>query len=104
MACLKLDAEGRTAMLDDALQIPSTLISTGFEAWRRGCKDISLDKLSMPATVIATDDPFLPAPFLEQAVVARLPRARLDYVPGAGHYPQMELPERIASRLRHAFR
>ena len=103
MACLKLDAEGRALMLDDALRIPPTLISTGFEAWRRGCKDISLDDLAMPTTVIATDDPFLPATFLEQAVVARLPRARLEYLSGAGHYPQMELPASTAARLRHAF-
>lgn len=103
MACLKLPAEKREAMLDDAMRIAPAVISTGFEAWRRGRPETMLEPVSMPTTVIATDDPFLPPAFLEQAVVAQLPNAQLVHLPGPGHYPQVESPRETTELLRSLF-
>jgi len=103
MACLRLPADARSGLLEDALKISPALISAGFDAWRLGCNDAALDAAAMPVTVFATDDPFLSPAFLEQEVVARLSDARLEYLPGAGHYPQLEMPADIAARLRNVF-
>jgi len=48
---------------------------------------------------LATDDPFLPPAFLQQAVVDKIARAKLAYLPGAGHYPAAERPAETAAIL-----
>jgi pimeloyl-ACP methyl ester carboxylesterase len=48
---------------------------------------------------VATDDPFLPPPFLTQAVVQPIRNARLVYLPGPGHYPQVERPAETAALI-----
>ena len=50
--------------------------------------------------VVATDDPFLPPPFLEQAVVSKIAGAKLAVVKGPGHYPQVERPDALADVVR----
>ncbi|MEM6928707.1 MAG: alpha/beta hydrolase, partial [Myxococcota bacterium] len=51
------------------------------------------------ALVVATSDPFLPPPFLRQAVVDRLPHAGLAHVPGPGHYLPVEQPAVFAALI-----
>jgi len=52
-----------------------------------------LETLRAPALVIWGEcDPWLPATFAE-AYASRLPRAALELVPGAGHWPWLEQPE-----------
>ncbi len=100
MACLRLPPAARERLLDEAVRIAPDIIRTSFDAWRQGLPGTSLGPATMPATVVATDDPFLPAAFLEQAVAARLPNARLVRLEGPGHYPQIEAPLETAQLLR----
>jgi pimeloyl-ACP methyl ester carboxylesterase len=104
MACLALAPEDRERLIDDAESIDARVIGEGFDAWMRGVPGASAAGATMPATVVATDDPFLPRAFLEQAVVARLPQGRLRVLAGAGHYPQVELPEATAELLKDLWR
>ena len=46
--------------------------------------------------VVASEDPFLPPDFLEQAVVGLIPGATMSIVTEAGHYVQVEQPEETA--------
>jgi pimeloyl-ACP methyl ester carboxylesterase len=98
-ACLQLPDEARARLLDVALAIAPPVIAEGFDAFTRGC-EAALEGVAAPAMVLATDDPFLPPQLLADAVVARLGRARLDRLPGPGHYPQVERPAETAARLR----
>lgn len=104
MSCLCADVTAKAALLEDALTTSADVISTGFEAFRRGDADAALDRLNMPTTVIATDDPFLPPAFLQQSIVDQLPNARLEHLPGPGHYPQVEMPAETVDLLRKIFR
>lgn len=99
MACLALSPAQRELLLEEAVRIDPIVISTGFEAWRRGA-ETALETLTLPVTVVATDDPFLPQDFLRQAVLARFPQGRLVHLPGPGHYPQLEATEAVAALLR----
>lgn len=101
MACRQLTVADRERLLDDALTIPPAIVRSGFESWSAGFPDANLSAARMPAAVVATDDPFLPAPLLEEAVVRRLPNARLCHLPGPGHYPQVEAPAALAALLRN---
>lgn len=100
MSCLRLSADARERMLDDAENTDAATVSASFDAFRLGLPGTSLKEATMPATVIATDDPFLPAAFLDQAVASRLPDARLVHLAGPGHYPQAEAPRETADLLR----
>ncbi|HEX6927610.1 MAG TPA: alpha/beta hydrolase [Gammaproteobacteria bacterium] len=103
MSCLQLDPAGRELLVEDGLKTSPRAVSTGFDAFRCGDSRASLDSLQVPATVVATDDPFLPPAFLQSAVVDRLPHARLVTLHGPGHYPQIEAPRETADLLRDCF-
>lgn len=104
MSCIHADASAKAEMLEDALATPAEIISTGFEAFRRGDTTAALDTLDVPTTVIATDDPFLPPAFLQQTIVDHLPNAHLVHLQGPGHYPQVEMPADTAALLRKIFK
>ena len=50
--------------------------------------------------VLATDDPFTPPDLLRKAIVSKIARASLAYLPGPGHYPTAERPRETAAVLR----
>lgn len=100
MSCNSLDDDGREELIEDGLQTSAETISAGFDAFRNGDPGASLARATLPTTIIATDDPFLPAAFLGPAVVERLPNARLVELSGPGHYPQVEKARETAELLR----
>lgn len=104
MSCIRADDTAKVELLEDALTTSPDVISTGFEAFRRGDANAVLETLDMPTTVVATDDPFLPPAFLQQSIVDQLPNARLEHLPGPGHYPQVEMPAETVDLLRKIFR
>lgn len=87
--------EGLAAIADT---VDSTCLREGLDAWTGGV-DVDVGAIRAPVTVIATDDPFLPRPFLQAAVVDPIAGARLVALPGCGHYPQNEDPAGLALRL-----
>ena len=100
LACKDLPDHARERLLDDAGRIPAACIQGAFDAWTGASFADKLGAVRAPLLVVATDDPFLPPDFLRKAVVSLVPRAGLAYVPGAGHYPQVERPRETAAVLR----
>lgn len=99
-ACLELSPEAKDALLDDAGSIAPSWIARSFDLFTAGGDATKLAAIACPTLVVATDDPFLPPPFLEQTVVSKIAGAKLAVVKGPGHYPQVERPDALASTLR----
>lgn len=99
-ACRKLSEEACENLLQQAVQISPACITAGFEAWSQAQLADQVRTIPHPTWVLASDDPFLPPALLEQKVVGRISAARLTYLPGAGHYPQVEMPGETAEGLR----
>jgi non-heme chloroperoxidase len=93
LACKQLSAEDRARMVADAGAISPECIQAAFDAWTGGGFAERLSRILAPTLVLATDDPFLPPAFLAETVVTPIARARLVYLPGPGHYPQVERPK-----------
>ncbi|MDP3277379.1 MAG: alpha/beta hydrolase [Deltaproteobacteria bacterium] len=89
LACKSLTEERREVMLDDAATVSSAAISQGFDAWAAGFEG-DLATVAVPTLIVATDDPFLPVDFLRQSIASKVQNGRIAYLPGAGHYPQVE--------------
>jgi pimeloyl-ACP methyl ester carboxylesterase len=99
LSCKQLGPEGLEEMLKDAANTCAPAIENIFDAWTKGGFADKLSAITAPTLVVATDDAFLPAPFLRDAVVKPIRRARLAYLPGPGHYPQVERPVEMAGMI-----
>jgi pimeloyl-ACP methyl ester carboxylesterase len=97
LACKEITDGAREALLDVAGQVSAAAIEQAFDAWTAGGFADRMGRVTSPLLVVATDDPFLPPPFLKQEIVARVPHARLVYLPGPGHYVQVERPRETAA-------
>lgn len=102
-ACLELRPDDEAALLDDAATVSKTWIARGLDLFVAGGETTRLAEIACPTQVIATDDPFLPPAFLDEAIVSRIRGARLAVLRGPGHYPQIERPEALATLLRGFF-
>ncbi|MFO0578342.1 MAG: alpha/beta hydrolase [Polyangia bacterium] len=99
LACKQLEPARRERLLDDSLQTGRACIEQAFDSWTAGGLRDRLPHITAPTLVVATDDPFLPPPFLREEVVRPIAKARLGYLPGPGHYPQVERPRETAALL-----
>jgi pimeloyl-ACP methyl ester carboxylesterase len=73
----------------------------GFDAWRTANFADQVGKISAPTLVLGgeREQPLSPE-VLQAAVVAPIPGARFELLPGVSHYPQLECTEHITARLR----
>jgi len=99
-ACLELAPAAKHALLDDAATIAPAWIARALDLFVAGGDASKLAAITCPTLVVATDDPFLPPAFLEQAIVAKIAGARLATLHGPGHYPQVEHPDALAALMR----
>lgn len=99
LACKNLADDAKERLLDIAGAIPKERITALYEAWSKGDSRDVLPRISAPALILATEDPFFPPPFLAEAYGRKLPRGRLVVLPGAGHYPQVERARETAAIL-----
>jgi non-heme chloroperoxidase len=99
LACKQLPEAALERLLKDAGEVGRASIEGSFDAWTAGGFESKLSAIRAPTLVVATDDPFLPPAFLREAVVGRIQGARLAYLPGPGHYPQVERPVETAALL-----
>ncbi|XXF78315.1 alpha/beta hydrolase [Myxococcaceae bacterium GXIMD 01537] len=97
LACKQLSAPALEKALADAGQVAEQAIVGGFDAWTGGGFAHRLAAITAPTLVVATDDAFLPPAFLKESVVKPIRHARLAYLPGPGHYPQLERPHETAA-------
>ena len=99
MSVLSLPEAAQERFLDDAATVSPACVAAAFDAWTKGGIAGELDRIDAPTLVLATDDAFLPPPFLIDQVVSRIRGARLAVLPGCGHYPQCERPRETAAVL-----
>lgn len=99
LSCKLAGTEVMEEMLKDAANTCAPAIEGIFDAWTAGGFADKLSAITAPTLVLATDDAFLPPAFLRDAVVKPIRRARLAYLPGPGHYPQVERPTELAALL-----
>jgi pimeloyl-ACP methyl ester carboxylesterase len=99
LACKQLTDAALERLLKDAGAVARASIEGSFDAWTGGGFAAKLSSITAPTLVLATDDPFLPPAFLREAVVNPIRGARLAYLPGPGHYPQVERPAETAALL-----
>lgn len=73
----------------------------GFDAWRTANFADQVGNITAPTLVMGgeVEQPLSPA-LLQAAVVAPIPGARFELLPGVSHYPQLECTEHITARLR----
>jgi pimeloyl-ACP methyl ester carboxylesterase len=100
LACKELSEAARERLLDDAHNVSAPCIEQAFDAWTHGGFADRLHSIKCPTLVVATDDPFLPPAFLQQAVVSPIAKARLAVLPGPGHYVQVERPRETAALVQ----
>jgi non-heme chloroperoxidase len=97
MATLSLSPPAMEHLLDAAATVSAACIVGALHGFTTGAPEVDVGRIQAPTLVVATDDPFLPLPFLQHAVVDRIPGARLHHLPGAGHYPTAEAPIEMAA-------
>ena len=99
LACKQLPEAALERMLKDSGEVARASIEGSFDAWTAGGFEDKLGAITAPTLVLATDDPFLPPALLREKVVQHIRGARLAYLPGPGHYPQVERPVETAALL-----
>ncbi|WNG42974.1 alpha/beta hydrolase [Archangium minus] len=99
LACKQLSEAALERLLKDSGAVAPASIQSSFDAWTGGGFEAKLASITAPTLVLATDDPFLPPAFLREKVVHLIRGARLAYLPGPGHYPQVERPAETAALL-----
>ena len=97
LACKSLAEDEKNRILDLAGAVSAASIEGAFDAWVAGGFADKMSAIKAPVLVLATDDPFLPPPFLRESIVSKVARGRLALLKGAGHYPQCEKPEETAA-------
>lgn len=72
----------------------------GFDAWRTANFADTVGAIRTPTLVIAGGgETVLPPAFLQQAIVDRIPGARMQVLEGVGHYPQLEAPDELTAAI-----
>lgn len=88
------------AVLASASAVPEAFLEN-FDAWRTADFADRVGQISTPTLVLggAVEQPLSPE-LLQAAVVAPIPGARFEVLPGVSHYPQLECSEHLTARLR----
>ncbi len=100
LACKDLSAASLERVLDDGARTSPAAVRLGFDVWRKGGFSEALSLIKAPLLCVGTEDPFLPAAFLRAEIVSKIQGARLAFLPGAGHYVQVERPRETAALLQ----
>jgi pimeloyl-ACP methyl ester carboxylesterase len=101
--CKILRPEDRERLLDDSDKVSPVCIARAFETWHKGGFADRLGEIRAPTLVLGTDDPTLPPEVLRETTVKPIGRAHFAYLPGPGHYPQIEAPRETAAILQAFF-
>jgi pimeloyl-ACP methyl ester carboxylesterase len=99
--CLNLAADRQQELVDAAADIPADCVRESYTSWTETDFADQLGAITAETMVIASDDPSMPADFLEQAVVEPIADAHLVHIPDAGHYVQVEQTSATKKRLEN---
>ncbi|MBX7097662.1 MAG: alpha/beta hydrolase [Myxococcaceae bacterium] len=96
-ATRQLPAGALAALVAMSLAQQAPAIEGGYDAFTGASFEPELEQIRCPVLVLATDDPFLSPAVLRELQVKKIPGAALAYLPGPGHYPQVEAPAQTAA-------
>ena len=100
MATKQLDDAGLELIMNSSATCTPMCIADSFESWTAGGFQDKLGKISAKKTwVIGTDDPFLQPDVLKQTIVEPIANAEFVYMPGPGHYPQVEASAATSAKI-----
>jgi pimeloyl-ACP methyl ester carboxylesterase len=99
MSVRTLTPKQREKMLQLAMSVAPGAVSESFDAFTRAHFEDKLAAINCPTLVVATDDPFMTPALLREQVARKIRGARQAYLPGPGHYPQMEKAREMAALL-----
>jgi non-heme chloroperoxidase len=99
IACRTLDADGRHILLAATANVSPECVAQSYDAWSIGGFADRLSAITCKTFVLGSDDPFFPPDFQRAAIAAPIPGAEFVYLPGLGHYPQVENPGVTAAKL-----
>lgn len=97
LATIKLTEDRKAGMEADAAQTYGEGIQQSFYAWSRADFSDKLAAIQCPVLVVGSDDPLVQLSQTEEQITQRIRRARLIYLPKAGHYSQVERPQDVAN-------
>jgi pimeloyl-ACP methyl ester carboxylesterase len=103
MATVSLSPASLQGLLEVAGAVEPACIVGALAAFLAG-SDVDVGLITAPTLVLSTDDPFLPPPFLQRSIVDAIAGARLQHLPGAGHYPTVEKPKETAAIINDFLR
>jgi non-heme chloroperoxidase len=99
VGCKRLSESGKQRLLDMGARTSQHAIESGFDAWSQASFSERLSAIRTPTLVLGTDDPYLPPPVLKEQVCRKISGARFSFLPGPGHYPQIEASAETAAIL-----
>lgn len=98
-ATRQLPAAALPSLVAMSLGQQAAAIEGGYDAFTGASFEPELGQIRCPVLVLATDDPFLSPAVLRELQVKKIPGAAMAYLPGPGHYPQVEAPAQTAAVL-----
>jgi pimeloyl-ACP methyl ester carboxylesterase len=90
IATVNLSDADKETLVTTATAISADCLQSSLDTWQAGGFAERLGDTRARTLVVASEDPFLPVPFLQEAVADRIPNAKLVVIPGAGHYVHVE--------------
>jgi non-heme chloroperoxidase len=99
MSVRTLTPKQREKLLQVAMSVTPPAVAEAFDAFTRAHFEDKLTAITCPTLVVATDDPFMTPALLREQVVRKIRGARQAYLPGPGHYPQIEKARETAALL-----
>ena len=84
---------------DGRLRLPQSIhyVAERKRFWHRWIG--ALTRLDVPTLILWGDRDPVAVPAIAERLAAEIPGARLQWLDGVGHYPQLEDPDRVAARL-----
>lgn len=99
MACKDLPDGALDRLIEDAMRTAPVAVKSAFKTWTTGGFTDALANIRAPLLCVGTDDPFLPPAFLRAEIIAKVAGSRFAYLPGPGHYVQVERSRETAALL-----
>jgi pimeloyl-ACP methyl ester carboxylesterase len=99
----RIPAATRDRLVSAALTLPPGLLTASFDALLAGAPELDVSRVRQPVTVMSADSVLTPVGLVADQLVSRIHGARLETMPGVGHYLMLEAPEQVAATVRAAF-
>jgi pimeloyl-ACP methyl ester carboxylesterase len=100
ISSVALDPADLQNLLASAATVAPVASQESLDAWTQADFADQIFKIRAQTLIVVSDDPFMPAPFLQQAVADPIgDNASVHYFSGAGHYVQVEMAAQTSAAI-----